>query len=106
MLGGAYGFRGMAKFIKKSRVSALLDADEAKDILDDLIEKDPNYLDAYFGIGIYNYSLSQPPAFLKIILMMMGFSGDYETGIAQLNKVAKYGSHTKVQSILYLINHA
>ncbi|MCB0278870.1 MAG: hypothetical protein KDD94_05175, partial [Calditrichaeota bacterium] len=106
MLGGAYGFIGMAEYVKKNRYTALKMADDAREILEELLEKDSAAYDAYFGIGIYNHALSQPPAILRFILSILGYSGDYETGIKQLKIVADKGKETKVQSILYLINHA
>jgi tetratricopeptide (TPR) repeat protein len=106
MLGGAYGFKGMALYLQKSQFSALKHASKAKDVLDDLISKDPTQIDAYFGIGIYNYALSQPPAILRFFLSILGYKGDYEKGMEQLNTSAKFGKITQVQSLLFLVNHS
>jgi hypothetical protein len=106
MLGGAYGFKGMAEFLKKNRVSALMLADNAKDILDELVDIYPTNIDAYFGIGVYNFALGQPPAYLRFLLGILGFSGDKVLGYQQIQLVAKKGKDTRVQSLLFLINHA
>ena len=106
MLGGAYGFYGMAEYLRKERFSALRNADHAKEILETLIEKDPKQSDALFGIGMYNHALSKPPGVIKFILSILGYSGDYDLGTKQLFEASKTGVDTKVQSILYLINHA
>jgi hypothetical protein len=106
MLGGAYGFVGMAEFIKGNRVTALRYASKAKGVLDDLVKVHPETIDAYFGIGVYNFALGQPPAYLRFLLMILGFSGDTELGFKQITRVAKAGKDTRVQSILFLINHS
>jgi tetratricopeptide (TPR) repeat protein len=106
MLGGAFGFYGMAEYLRKERFSALKNADHAKEILEMLIEKDPKQSDALFGIGMYNHALSKPPGVIKFILSILGYSGDYELGTKQLFETSKTGVDTKIQAILYLINHA
>lgn len=106
MLGGAYGFKGMAEFLKKNRVTALRLADNAKDILDELLELYPNTIDAYFGVGVYNFALGQPPAYLRFFLRLLGYSGDKILGYEQIKLVAEKGKDTRVQSLIFLINHS
>ena len=63
-----------------------------KNYLEDVVEKDPTYYDAYLGLGIYHYLADILPKFVKILSFVLGVEGDRDKGIVELNIAAEKGN--------------
>lgn len=96
MLGRFYG-------VNKSWMSAFSNGKNGKNILEEIIETDPNYTDAYLLLGMMYYYADRLSGVTKLITGVLGLSGDRKTGLEYLHKVDKYGVVTKWQATMILI---
>ena len=78
-----YGSRGI-KYLKK------------------VVEKDPNYYDAYAGLGIYDYYLSVLPKVVKALSFLIGKYGDREKGLDEMKLTASKGTYAKDEAKIAL----
>jgi tetratricopeptide (TPR) repeat protein len=101
-LGGAYGSLGRYYGIKKSFLNAYWYGKKGVNILEDVVEMDSTYYDAYLGLGIYHYLADVLPRFVKILSFILGIDGDRQLGINELKLVAEKGTYTKTEAMYFL----
>ena len=101
-LGGAYGSLGRYYGIKKSFINAYWYGKKGVNILEDVVELDSTYYDAYLGLGIYHYLADVLPRFVKVLSFILGIDGDREQGIRELKLVAEKGVYTKSEAMFFL----
>jgi tetratricopeptide (TPR) repeat protein len=70
--------------------------------LEKVIEIDPNYNDAYFGLGLYHYYADVMPRFLKVVTSFLGIEGDRKKGLHELELAAEKGRYTRAEAIFFL----
>jgi tetratricopeptide (TPR) repeat protein len=80
-LGGAYGSLGRYYAMTKSFLNAYWYGKKGKNHLEEVVEMDSTYYDAYLGLGIYHYLADILPRFVKILSFIFGMEGDKEQGI-------------------------
>lgn len=102
-LGSIYGLLGRFYGVNKSWMSAFSNGKEGKNILEEIIETDPNYTDAYLLLGMMNYYADRLSGVTKLITSVLGLSGDRKTGLEYLHKVDKNGVLTNWQATMILI---
>ena len=102
-LGSIYGLLGRFYGVNKSWMSAFSNGKNGKNILEEIIETDPNYTDAYLLLGMMYYYADRLSGVTKLITGVLGLSGDRKTGLEYLHKVDKYGVVTKWQATMILI---
>ncbi len=67
------------------------------------IELDPNFGDAYMGLGLYNYYVDTLSSFAKFLRFFMGIPGGNKVeGIAQLERAMRDSDVTLVEARFYL----
>lgn len=93
---------GMAEVLRGNSMSAFWAIKDAKNLYDEVIDEDPQYFDAYTGLGVINYAISFVPGYLKFFMSIVGLSVDREEGIEQLRKASRIAQDTKVEASLYL----
>ncbi|MFZ1291147.1 MAG: hypothetical protein WAR79_13710 [Melioribacteraceae bacterium] len=102
-LGSIYGLLGRFYGVNKSWMSAFSNGKKGKNILEEIIESDPNYIDAYLLLGMMNYYADRLSGVTKLITSVLGLSGDRKTGLEYLHKVDKNGVLTNWQATMVLI---
>ena len=101
-LGGSYGTLGRYYGANKSYLKAYWYGQKGKNYLEEVVEMDSTYYDAYLGLGIYHYLADVLPKFVKILSFVLGVEGDKEQGIAELNLAAEKGIYTKSEALFFL----
>ena len=101
-LGGSYGSLGRYYGIKKSYLNAYWFGKKGVNILEEVVEKDSTYYDAYLGLGIYHYLADVLPRFVKMLSFILGIEGDRERGIKELNLAVEKGVYTKSEAMFFL----
>ena len=100
--GGAYGTLGRYYGLTQSYLKAYWYGQKGKNYLEEVIENDSTYYDAYLGLGIYHYLADVLPRFVKILSFILGVKGDKDRGIAELNLAAEKGIYTKSEALFFL----
>jgi hypothetical protein len=96
-VGAIYGYLG--RYIaNESMYKAFKYGKRGRNLLRELVEEDSNYIDAYLGLGMFNYYADRLGAFIKIISSLLGFSGDRELGLEQIKKSANYGDQSYAEA--------
>lgn len=103
--GGAIGFRGRLRALRHSWLKAADDGRLALPIIKKVTSLKPNYYDAIFGLGIYNYYASILPDKYPILKPFMLFmpSTDKDEGIRQVKLTAEKGKYAKYEANYFLM---
>ncbi len=67
-----------------------------------VVERDPDYYDAYLGLGLYHYYTDVIPKFAKAVTFILGIDSDREKGLAELELAAENGLYSKAEALLFL----
>ncbi|HET8637539.1 MAG TPA: hypothetical protein VFL96_11880 [Acidobacteriaceae bacterium] len=84
--------------VERSFVSALKLASSAKNDCEDVLDADPNYVDAKLITGIYQYTVGALPFGFKLLVGFVGIHGSKTQGMALLRDSANRGVITSVES--------
>ena len=99
-LAGARGFRGLHKLRKRDWIGAFIDGREGVLILQRVVAMEPEFYDAYFGLGAYHYWRSAKANILKFIL----FSSDEEKrGIDEIWTTVHRGRYMNIEAKYTLV---
>ncbi|TFH01859.1 MAG: DUF3808 domain-containing protein, partial [Calditrichales bacterium] len=101
-LGGAYGSLGRYYAMTGSYINAYWYGKKGVDYLEDIVEIDSTYYDAYLGLGIYHYLADVLPRFVKVLSFIFGLDGNKEQGIRELHLAATRGVLTKNEATIFL----
>lgn len=101
-LGIAYGNRVFLKIRNENFLSAIFDLKKSYEAFNKAVKLDPNYYDAYLGLGIYHYSIGSLPKTLKGIISILGFEGDVEKGLREIELAAENGIWQNVEANFFL----
>jgi tetratricopeptide (TPR) repeat protein len=102
ILGTSYNYRAVVFGRAESYVNAIWAFKKANSFLKELIEKNRQFYDAYYGLGIYNLVLSEIPSGFKWALNVAGISGDKSTGLSYLKTASQSGKYFKSEAQYYL----
>ena len=87
-LGGAYGNTGRAYILNGQWWKGFWKGKKGFKLLKKVVKKDPDYFDAYLGLGIYHYFTATLPKIAKVISILLGGPmGDKEKGIREFELV-------------------
>jgi tetratricopeptide (TPR) repeat protein len=100
-LGGAYGYRGFARFRKWNFIGAYKDASKGIDHFKKLLAIDSTVYDVYLGLGSYYYWRTAKSTFIRIIAFWM--SDKRELGIEQLKFTIQHGRYASNEAIYVLL---
>jgi tetratricopeptide (TPR) repeat protein len=91
-LGVAHGLRANYNFlVRKAWMDSLRDATAARKLHNQVVELDPDNMDARLVQGVHDYVVGSLPWHWKMLGFIAGFRGDRETGIRTLRLVAEKG---------------
>lgn len=77
--------------IEKKYLASLAEVKTGRAIAEKLVAANPDYADAYLGIGVENYLLSLKPAPMRWLLRVGGAQTDKQRGIENLSITAEKG---------------
>ncbi|HEY3250823.1 MAG TPA: tetratricopeptide repeat protein [Ignavibacteria bacterium] len=102
-LGWTYTMRAFIMgFLGENYLKAASEIKDGSENLKYIIEKNPNYYDAYLGLGVYNYLLSFIPRKLQWATAILGFSGDRDEGKRMLTIASEKGVYTSSEAKFYM----
>ena len=102
-LGSAYGFLGRIQVFRGERWNGYWSIRDCRNYLEDVIDEDPNFYDAYLGLGAIEYFIGvRYTGFYNFLVWFTGLSGDRELGMEYFHKVAEKGALFKTEAKLIL----
>lgn len=97
------GFRANYNFlVKKAWRDALRDATEARKLHNRVVELDPKFTDARLMQGVHDYVIGSLPFTWKMLGFLVGFRGDKDAGIRELELVSHDGHLNKTDAQVLL----
>lgn len=101
--GQTYSYRSLLLIaLNKSLLSAASDGNSGYRILSEVIERKPDYYDAYMGLGLYKIAIAFVPEKFQWLLSLIGFDGDLKEGRKLLISSMNNGKYSRVESQVYL----
>ena len=101
--GCAYGYLARAHGMRQEWWSAYWAASSCENYLEEVIEEDPEFYDAYFELGVIKYYPAVAiTGFTSTLAWIGGMSGDRELGLNYLNNVADNGNLFKAEALIAL----
>jgi len=102
-IGCAYGYLARAHGMRQEWWSAYWAASSCENFLEEVINEDPEFYDAYFELGVINYYPDVAiTGFTSTLAWIGGMSGDRELGLKYLNLVADKGELFKPEAEIAL----
>ncbi|MGH9971125.1 MAG: hypothetical protein ACREBG_25485 [Pyrinomonadaceae bacterium] len=91
--------------VERRHFAALRDGSEAVDRHRDVLKLDPQFVDAYLTIGLYDYVVGSLPLPVRLLAGIAGARGSKKRGLAAIERVAKEGrwSRDDAKSLLILL---
>ena len=102
-LGGAYGIKSLFAMDNRSWISAYFSGRKGISYMRDALAADPEFYDAYFGLGMYEYYTGTLPSVVKILAKIVSMKGDQAKGIQYLNLAREKGQFTRDSAKLMLV---
>jgi tetratricopeptide (TPR) repeat protein len=93
-------FEGLAR---RSYMPAHSKAKLARNFHQQVLRQDPNFVDAKLSVGVYDYGIGVLPWTMRLLLGIVGISGDKVEGIHNLELVASKGARASTDAKLLLI---
>jgi tetratricopeptide (TPR) repeat protein len=101
-LGMTYIYRACVNGRFENYFKAAWDARKGYSYLEDCIEVDPQYHDAYLGLGGIHYIAGMLPRPLRWMFAIIGVESDTRKGIEEIQQVAGKGYYAKTEAQFYL----
>ena len=90
--GVSYAYLARINAMERDFWLAYWNASKSENYLEDIIDLNPDFADAYLNLGIFEYFAARNITGLQNVLAWLGgMSGDSETGIEYVNKAAEEG---------------
>ncbi|MDT3696655.1 MAG: DUF3808 domain-containing protein [Ignavibacterium sp.] len=102
LLGSIYYNKSIAEARNGNFLQALWTSSQMKANLEDAIKVKPDFYDAFLGLGLYNFALSQIPSSLEWAANLVGITADKEKGLKLVIKSVQKGKLSKVDAQYYL----
>lgn len=89
--------------VKRSFRRAIGDANESIQLHKKVLKADPNYVDSYLSIGLYQYVIDTLPFVWRTLARLAGLSGSREKGLESLEMVVARGKYAADDARVILI---
>jgi len=89
--------------VKRSFRRAIGDANESVKIQRQVVKLDPEYIDSYLSIGLYEFVIDSLPLGWKILARLAGLKGSKKKGIEHLEMVTQRGKYAADDARVVLI---
>lgn len=103
LLGLAYGSKALADGERRSYLDAYRALREAHRRFQEALRLQPSLVDAYYGIGLYEYGLGRVPSFLRPLAGMVLPPGEAAAGLKHLEWVAEEGDALRATARVLLL---
>jgi tetratricopeptide (TPR) repeat protein len=103
LLGLAYGGKALAEGSRKNYLASLQAVREAQRRFAEALQLDPGLVDAYYGIGLYDYALSRLPTLVKPLVGIVLPKGDATQGLQEIERVADRGLYLRTTAQMALL---
>lgn len=90
--------------VTRSYLSALRNGKKGFKYIEKAHEIDPNFYDAYIGLGSYNYFTGALPGVIKPFAWLLGARGDKNEGLRQLLLAAERGEYARTEAKIVLLS--
>jgi len=104
LLGLALGSKTLVDGGRKNYLAAFTSLREAHRRFEEALKLDPKLVDAYYGIGLYNYALGHLPGLLKPFVSIVLPHGDAAHSLQDLERVAEQGTYLKMTARVALLH--
>jgi tetratricopeptide (TPR) repeat protein len=104
LLGLAHGSKALVDGGRKNYVAAFQAIREAHRRFEEALQLDPNLIDAYYGLGVYNYALGRLPALLRPLVRIALPSGDPAHGLEEIERVEEQGTYLNMTARVALLH--
>ncbi len=95
----ALGYRARERDLHGQSWGAAKDGKAMRDIYRRLLAADSSCVDCYLGLGVYHYGLARASALARLFAKIIGLgSGNAETGIRYMRRVAHEGDLARVEA--------
>jgi tetratricopeptide (TPR) repeat protein len=84
--------------VQRSFISALRLALQARNDNDQVLDLDPDYVDAELVVGVHQYVVGSLPFAIKMLAGLAGIHGNKQKGLEMLRDDGKYGVTTSVEA--------
>ncbi|MDY0082882.1 MAG: DUF3808 domain-containing protein [Ignavibacteriaceae bacterium] len=102
LLGSVYYNKSIAEARNGNFLQALWTSSQMKTNLEDALKIKPDFYDAFLGLGLYNFALSQIPSSLEWAANLVGINADKEKGLTLVLKSVQKGKLSRVDAQYYL----
>lgn len=102
LIGSIYYNKSIAEARSGNYLQALWTSNQMKSSLEEAVELKPDFYDAFLGLGLYNFALSQIPSTLEWAANLVGITADKELGLTYVNQTVKKGKLSKIDAQYYL----
>ena len=91
-IGSAYGFLSRALIMQEEYWDGYWAARDCRNYLEDVLEEDPTFADAYLGLGVIEYFTGlRYTGFYNFLVWFVGMSGDRQVGLDYFTIAANKG---------------
>ena len=104
LLGLAQGSKALVDGGRKNYLAAFQAIRESHRRFEEALQLDPNLVDAYYGLGVYNYALGRLPALLRPLVSIALPTGDASHGLEEMEQVAGQGTYLKMTARVALLH--
>jgi tetratricopeptide (TPR) repeat protein len=102
LIGSIYYNKSIAEARSGNYLQALWTSNQMKSNLEEAVKLKPDLYDAFLGLGLYNFALSQIPSTLEWAANLVGITADKELGLQYVNQTVKKGKLSKIDAQYYL----
>lgn len=102
ILGALYGYRSMIHTADNNYLKSAWAGKRSYDYLKVTIANNPEAIESYLGMGIFNYTLGSLDSKIKPLISFIGMKGDKQTGLEQLTIAKEQGVYTKYEAKFFL----
>ena len=102
LVGSIYYNKSIAEARGGNYLQALWTSNQMKSSLEEAVKLKPDFYDAFLGLGLYNFALSQIPSTLEWAANLVGITADKELGLTYVNQTVKKGKLSKIDAQYYL----
>ncbi|MBI5622912.1 MAG: tetratricopeptide repeat protein [Elusimicrobia bacterium] len=100
--GMALGTKGMWNILRWNWLAACVEGKKALGHLKDTIKADPEYYDAYLGLGIFDYQAAHLPAVVKPVALLCGARGNEKRGLERMQLAMEKGRYLRRQAAQFM----
>jgi tetratricopeptide (TPR) repeat protein len=101
-LGNLRTLRALAFAMNDSALDAFWEAKNARNSFEEALDINPEFYDAYGGIGVFDYSLTYIPGMFRWAINLTGLSSDPNRGLKYLLTSYKKGKLNKIETTYHL----